>query len=214
MASEKGIIVYVRRNKLSSLLTGKSADGGKRRDDVEVSLLNFFGQITFIYVFTSISSLSGFLYHFCPMEWCVLFLIDIFNQSSICSFTCVISVNEHSEDQSIKYPVDDLLVQPTVEDRLLTERPSPCRDFNVPMECVGDLLMVWDFCTSFGRLLNLSPFSLEDFENSLCYKDSTPILVVESCSSLLRLLVKDNSKFAMVVENRKRRPKVSYIFFL
>ncbi|KAG6396274.1 hypothetical protein SASPL_142421 [Salvia splendens] len=150
VASEKGIIVYVRRNKLSSLLTGKSADG----------------------------------------------------------------VNEHSEDQSIKYPVDDLLVQPTVEDRLLTERPSPCRDFNVPMECVGDLLMVWDFCTSFGRLLNLSPFSLEDFENSLCYKDSTPILVVESCSSLLRLLVKDNSKFAMVVENRKRRPKITQLTWI
>ncbi|XP_057770137.1 LOW QUALITY PROTEIN: uncharacterized protein LOC130989969 [Salvia miltiorrhiza] len=145
VASEKGIIVYVRRNKLASLLMGKSADG---------------------------------------------------------------------EDQSFKYPVDDLLVQPTAEDRLLTERPSPCRDFNVPMECVGDLLMVWDFCTSFGKLLSLSPFSLEDFENSLCYKDSTPILIVESCSSLLRLLVKDSREFAMVVENRKRKPKITQITWI
>ncbi|KAH6812610.1 hypothetical protein C2S51_021628 [Perilla frutescens var. frutescens] len=147
VASGKEIIVYVRRNKLTSLLTEKSAGG----------------------------------------------------------------VNEHPEDQSSKYPVDDLLVQPSAEDRLLMERPCPCRDFNVPMECVGDLLMVWDFCTSFGRLLNLSPFCLEDFENSLGYKDSTPMLIVESCSSLLRLLVKDKGKFAKMVENRKRKPKITQI---
>ncbi|KAK6125550.1 hypothetical protein DH2020_040713 [Rehmannia glutinosa] len=115
------------------------------------------------------------------------------------------------QDQSIKYPIDDLLVQPTEEDRLLAERPPPCRDFNVPMDCVGDLLMVWDFCASFGRLLNLSPFSLEDFENSLCYKDSTPLLIVESCSTLLHLLVKDNEKFAMAIENKKRKPKITQI---
>ncbi|GFP92828.1 bromodomain adjacent to zinc finger domain protein 1a [Phtheirospermum japonicum] len=115
------------------------------------------------------------------------------------------------QDQSLKYPIDDLLVKPTEEDRLLTERPSACRDFIVPMDCVGDLLMVWDFCASFGRLLNLSPFSLEDFENSLCYKDSTPLLIVESYSTLLHLLVKDNGKFAAVVENKKRKPKITLI---
>ncbi|KAL6551902.1 hypothetical protein OROGR_008056 [Orobanche gracilis] len=98
------------------------------------------------------------------------------------------------QDEFIKYPIEDLLVQPSEED-CLTERPSPCRDFNVPLNCVGDLLMVWDFCASFGRLLNLSPFSLEDFENSLCYKDSTPLLIVESCSTLLHLLVKNNRSF-------------------
>ncbi|KAI3451649.1 hypothetical protein Pfo_008314 [Paulownia fortunei] len=120
-------------------------------------------------------------------------------------------VNENPEDQSIKYPIDDLLVQPTEEDRLLMERPFPCRDFNAPMDCVGDLLMVWDFCASFGRLLNLSPFSLEDFENSLCYKDSTPLLIVESYSTLLRLLVNDNGKFSMAIENKKRKPKITQI---
>lgn len=46
VASEKGIIVYVRRNKITSLLTGKSADGGKRGDDVEGNVLQFFGQTT------------------------------------------------------------------------------------------------------------------------------------------------------------------------
>ncbi|KAL3630260.1 hypothetical protein CASFOL_023244 [Castilleja foliolosa] len=115
------------------------------------------------------------------------------------------------QDKSLKYPIDDLLVKPTEEDRLLMERPSACMDFNVPMNCVGDLLMVWDFCASFGRLLKLSPFSLEDFENSLCYKDSTPLLIVESYSTILHLLVKDNGKFAAVVENKKRKPKITLV---
>ncbi|KAL2521229.1 DDT domain-containing protein [Forsythia ovata] len=119
--------------------------------------------------------------------------------------------NEKPEAQAVKYPIDDLLVQPSEEDQYLTERPSPCRDFYVPMECVGNLLMVWDFCTSFGRLLNLSPFSLGDFENAICHKDSTPPLIVESYSALLRLLIKDNGDFYMAIENKKRKPKITAI---
>lgn len=108
----------------------------------------------------------------------------------------------------IKYPIDDLLLDLAEDDQKLTERPSPCRDFNVPMDCVGDLLMVWDFCTSFGRLLHLSPFSLEDFESALCHKDSNVVLVVECHSALLRFLMKDNGNFSLCVQNRKRKPKV------
>ncbi|KAK4477747.1 hypothetical protein RD792_017008 [Penstemon davidsonii] len=119
--------------------------------------------------------------------------------------------NESPETQSIKYPIDDLLVQPTDEDRILVERPSPCRDFDVPMNCVGKLLMVWDFCTSFGRLLNLSPFSLEDFENSICYKEIVPLLIVEASSAFLRLLVKDNRNFSMEIEDKKQRVKITQI---
>ncbi|KAL3844805.1 hypothetical protein ACJIZ3_002208 [Penstemon smallii] len=121
------------------------------------------------------------------------------------------SAVEGNENQPIKYPIDDLLVQPTEEDRLLVEKPSPCRDFNVPMGCVGDLLMVWDFCTSFGRLLKLSPFSLEDFENSICHKDGTPLLIVESYSTLLQLLINDNGKFSATIRNRKRKRKITQI---
>ncbi|KZV47595.1 hypothetical protein F511_12864 [Dorcoceras hygrometricum] len=118
---------------------------------------------------------------------------------------------ENPEARNIKYPIDDLLVEPAEEDRLLTERPCPCRDFNVPMDCVGNLLMVWDFCSSYGRLFNLSPFSLEDFENSLCYKDSTPLLIVESYSTLLRLLLNDAGKFSMAIENKKRKSKITLV---
>ncbi|XAR73096.1 hypothetical protein NMG60_11006939 [Bertholletia excelsa] len=115
------------------------------------------------------------------------------------------------KEEPIKYPIDDLLVQPAADDPIFTEPPVPLRDFMVPIDCVGDLLMVWDFCSSFSRLLHLFPFSLEDFENALCHKDSNLILISESHSALLRLLIKDNGDFAMAIEKKKRKPKITLI---
>ncbi|GAB2277664.1 hypothetical protein Dimus_012369 [Dionaea muscipula] len=113
--------------------------------------------------------------------------------------------------QHIKYPIDDLLVQHCAGDPIFADRPSPSRDFSVPMECVGDLLMVWDFCSSFGRLLHLSPFSLEYFEKAICYKDSNTYLIVETHATLLRLLIKDEGEYYAVFEKRKRKPKITQI---
>nr|GMC68161.1 DDT domain-containing protein DDB_G0282237 [Ipomoea batatas] len=119
--------------------------------------------------------------------------------------------NGTSETLPIKYPIDDLLVQPSDSDIQLTER-SPLRwDFNVPMHCVGDLLMVWDFCISFGRLLQLSPFSLEDFENAVCHKESNVVLIVESHAALLRLLIKDNGEYFTAIQKKKRKSKITLI---
>lgn len=102
---------------------------------------------------------------------------------------------------------------PGADDPVFTDRPLPSRDFNVPMHCVGDLLMVWDFCSSFGRLLHLWPFSLEDFENAICHKDSNLALIVESHSSLLRLIVKDTGENVMPIKNKKRKVKAKYFTF-
>ncbi|CAI9108799.1 OLC1v1008489C1 [Oldenlandia corymbosa var. corymbosa] len=113
--------------------------------------------------------------------------------------------------KQLKYPVDDLLVDLAEDDQNLRERPIPCRDFEIPMDCVGDLLMVWDFCTSFGALLHLSPFSLEDFEGALCHKDSNVVLIMECHSALLRLLMKASGKFSLSIQNRKRKPKITLI---
>jgi hypothetical protein len=114
--------------------------------------------------------------------------------------------------EPIKYPIDDLLVQPGADDPIFTDRPSPSRDFNVPLDCVGDLLMVWDFCSSFGRLLQLSPFSLEDFENAICHKDSNQILLlVETHSALLRLLIKDNGEYLLALGKRNKKLKITLI---
>ncbi|KAJ7957110.1 DDT domain-containing protein [Quillaja saponaria] len=118
--------------------------------------------------------------------------------------------NGHLEEPK-KYPIDDLLVKPGPDDPVFTDRPSPSRDFNVPMDCVGDLLMVWDFCLSFGRLLHLSPFSLEDFENAICHKDSNLVLLVESHAALLGLLIRDNGDYFVAVQKRKRKMKITMI---
>lgn len=113
--------------------------------------------------------------------------------------------DDHQREEPIKYPVDDLLVQPGADDPVFSDRPLPSRDFSVPMECVGDLLMVWDFCTSFSRMLHLWPFSVEDFENVICHKESNLALIVESHSALLRLLIKDNSERFWHMKNKKRK---------
>ncbi|XP_058731136.1 uncharacterized protein LOC131602927 [Vicia villosa] len=111
--------------------------------------------------------------------------------------------NGECKEIPIKYPIDDLLVKPSPDDPVFTDRPSPSRDFNVPVHCVGDLLMVWDFCTSFGKQLNLWPYSLEDFENAICHKDSNVVLLVESHAALFRVLIKDDGEYTSVVEKRK-----------
>ncbi|KAM5577940.1 hypothetical protein ABKV19_008323 [Rosa sericea] len=119
------------------------------------------------------------------------------------------SERDQPAEESIKYPIDDLLVQPHPDDPVFTDRPSPSRDFNVPMECFGDLLMVWDFVSSFGRLLHLWPFSLEDFEKAICHKKGNLTLLVETHAALLRVLIKDNGEYVLAVQ--KRRPKITLI---
>ncbi|KAI8032589.1 Bromodomain adjacent to zinc finger domain protein 1A [Camellia lanceoleosa] len=118
---------------------------------------------------------------------------------------------DNRTDEPIKYPIDDLLVQPAVDDPVFTERPSLSRGFNVPMNCVGDLLMVWDFCSSFSSLLHLWPFSLADFENALCHKDSNLVLIVETHSAVLRMLIKDNRNYTTTIEKKKRKPKITLV---
>ncbi|KAI3814354.1 hypothetical protein L1987_19107 [Smallanthus sonchifolius] len=115
------------------------------------------------------------------------------------------------DDVPIKYPIDDLLVRPAADDPVFVTRPPPTRDFKVPMECVGDLLMIWDFCCSYSKLLNLSPFSLDDFENAICSKDSNIVLIVESYSALFRLLIKDDGDYFIALQKKKRKLKISLI---
>ncbi|BAT79144.1 hypothetical protein VIGAN_02196700 [Vigna angularis var. angularis] len=106
------------------------------------------------------------------------------------------------EEESIKYPIDDLLVKPSPDDPVFSSRPSPSRDFNVPIHCVGDLLTVWDFLMSFGKLLQLSPYSLKDFENAICHKDSNVVLLVESLAVLFRVLIKGDDEYYAAVQDK------------
>ncbi|GJZ83818.1 DDT domain-containing protein, partial [Tanacetum coccineum] len=116
---------------------------------------------------------------------------------------------DKEDDVPIKYPIDDLKVKPAADDPVFTPRSPPTRNFNVPAECIGDALMVWDFCSSYSKLLNLSPFSLDDFENALCYKESNIVLIVESHAALLRLLIKDDGDYFIAIQKKKRKQKIT-----
>ncbi|KAK9095902.1 hypothetical protein Sjap_021399 [Stephania japonica] len=118
---------------------------------------------------------------------------------------------EERKQEPIKYPIDDLLVKPSAYDPVLTDRPAPMRDFGVPMDCVGDLLMIWDFCSSFSKLLHLWPFSLEDFENAICHKDSNVTLIMETHSAIIRLLIKDGGDYYTLIQKKKRKAKITLI---
>ncbi|CAN6238353.1 unnamed protein product [Urochloa humidicola] len=111
---------------------------------------------------------------------------------------------------SIKYPIDDLLVRPNADDPALCKRPPLATDFRVPRCSVGDLLMVWDFCLSFGRILHLSPFSLTDMENAICHKESN-VLLVEIHAAMFHLLIKDKGDYFSVLQNKKRKLKVTLV---
>ncbi|CAL9081762.1 unnamed protein product [Musa textilis] len=113
--------------------------------------------------------------------------------------------------EPVRYPIDDLLVCPAPDDPIFTERPPLSLEFNVPMNCVGDLLMVWDFCCTFGKLLHLWPFSLDDLENAVCHKDSNLTLIVELHSSILQLLIKDEGDYFLVTRDKKRKSKIRLI---
>jgi hypothetical protein len=90
------------------------------------------------------------------------------------------------------------------------KRPPLATDFRVPKYSVGDLLMVWDFCLSFGRVLNLSPFSLVDLENAICHKESNALLV-EIHTAIFHLLIKDEGDYFTILRTKKRKLKVTLV---
>uniref|UniRef100_A0A0E0DEM3 DDT domain-containing protein n=1 Tax=Oryza meridionalis TaxID=40149 RepID=A0A0E0DEM3_9ORYZ len=108
-------------------------------------------------------------------------------------------------------PIDDLLLRPTADDPSLSKRRPLSTDFRVPVDSVGDLLMVWDFCMTYGRILCLSPFSLSDLENAICHKESNLVLLVELHAALFHLLIKDGGGYFTFLQNKRRKFKVTLV---
>ena len=67
--------------------------------------------------------------------------------------------------------------------------------------------MVWDFYSSYGRVLNLSPLPLTDLENTICHKESN-VLLVEIHAAMFHLLMKDEGDYFIVLQNKKWKLKV------
>lgn len=111
--------------------------------------------------------------------------------------------------QPIRYPIEDTLVKPAAGDPPLSDRPVPATDFILPMDCIGALLMVWDFCCLFGKAISLSHFTLEDFEKSLDYRDGEAQLLLEMTHALLRAALTDPIFREEFHQKRKRRTEVT-----
>ncbi|KAL5989912.1 hypothetical protein ACLOJK_010807 [Asimina triloba] len=112
------------------------------------------------------------------------------------------------EALKIKYPIDDLLVKPSKDDPVFSERPTPSTGFVVPMDVVGDILMVWNFCSSFSKILHLTPFSIEDFENGIVYEGPSN-LIVEILITILHLLINYHDNYHSVIQEKKRREMIT-----
>ncbi|KAG6548407.1 hypothetical protein Mapa_009893 [Marchantia paleacea] len=110
---------------------------------------------------------------------------------------------------TIKYPIEDTLVKPSPDDPVFEDRPIASTDFLLPMECLGNLLMVWDFCASFSKALHLSPFSLEELEKSLDYREGNAPLILETLFALVRTNLSDPVLREEFVKKRKRKSEVS-----
>jgi hypothetical protein len=76
------------------------------------------------------------------------------------------------------------------------------------MACVGDLLMVWDFCSLFSKALLLSPFTLEELEKSLDYKEGEAPLLLEINFALLCIALTDPILRDEFFHRRKRHSEV------
>ncbi|KAG1472464.1 hypothetical protein G6F56_001521 [Rhizopus delemar] len=65
---------------------------------------------------------------------------------------------------------------------------------SVPQESYGAFLMIWSFLSVFAHPLKLSPFSLDDFENALHYKE--PSILMRECNvALLNAIIKQRERF-------------------
>lgn len=130
----------------------------------------------------------------------------------VCIFNLLFVERQETIEEPVRYPIDDLLVKYGANDPFFADCPSPCRDFMIPIDCVGDLLIVWDFCSLFGRVLKLWPFPLEDFEKAVCHKDGPILIMIETHCALLNVFVKDDDVYEMVTRSKKRSSKARSLF--
>lgn len=128
---------------------------------------------------------------------------------SVLELAVVSPSNAPSKAAKLSYPIEDTLLKQSPEDSAFPERPVPSQDFALPLECIGILLMVWDFCVSFAKNLDLSPFSLEEFEKALDYREGDAPLLAETHFALLRTAFTDPGlREEMTKVKRKRKSEV------
>lgn len=97
----------------------------------------------------------------------------------------------------LSFPVDDSRLSKDQRPRTTAaarQTPPPHKHV-IPPHMLGDLLYITDFIWTFGEVLQIAPFTLEQLHSSLCSLEETSLLK-EILSSLIRIIlescVKDN----------------------
>ena len=135
------------------------------------------------------------------MQQCSGYLYYVITESPCLCLSC----NFVAAVQPITYPIDDSLVLP---DTARKKRPIPSLNFVLPMHCVGPLLMVWNFCISFARIIHLSPFSLDEIEKALESETEDHILLKEMHIALLHSALTCPVLHKLFVQKRRRKVNV------
>jgi hypothetical protein len=104
-----------------------------------------------------------------------------------------------SELAKPKFPIEDSelpIYMPNVHPEMATDAvPVPNKEFMIPKSCVGLMVSVYSFLFSFAQPLQLAPFTIDDFEASLCHADiPTPPILDHIHCSLLHLAAKYNKE--------------------
>lgn len=104
----------------------------------------------------------------------------------------------------IKFPVEDLEVDPVSERELKAkiigelprrrDRPPPTKELGIPLRVLEPLLVTYHFLHAFGKVLQLAPFTLDDYDSALRHSSSEPCtLIGEVHATLINLIVRDGS---------------------
>ncbi|KAL1406251.1 hypothetical protein Q8F55_007945 [Vanrija albida] len=106
---------------------------------------------------------------------------------------------ERKKKKPNKYPCEDLLLEYSAEREGAQGKPEvrPAPNKQVPFgEQFEKFLLSWSFLNVMGKPLGLSPFTLDDFEQSLYHTDpyTAPVpLLTEIHAVLLNALIKDST---------------------
>ncbi|KAG0322830.1 hypothetical protein BGZ99_003142 [Dissophora globulifera] len=119
--------------------------------------------------------------------------------------TSTAAATASAETNTIKYPIEDLDLDPAKEKKIVKKdsegneiprveaRPEAQKDEAVPQDSFEAVVMSWQFLNSYSTPLKLSPFGLHDFEDALTHTDEQhpSVMVAEYHSALMNVIIQD-----------------------
>ncbi|CAO1613341.1 unnamed protein product [Sympodiomycopsis kandeliae] len=120
--------------------------------------------------------------------------------------TSIVKQEEKDKKKPIKFPIEDLEVDPVSERELKAriageqprrrDRPPPSTELGMEASILEPLLVSYHFLQAFGKALVLSPFTLDEFEGALKHNTNDPpcTLIAEIFASLINLIARDGGQ--------------------